>query len=77
MRRRRRQRELQKTNRLIRKNNNYATAGNIFLYLSLPSLHHYDVKIPRTLTKVDEIFFFFLYSDMALRNSVLEEFACI
>ena len=40
--RRRRQRERQKSHRLNRQNNN----SHAFLYISLPSLHDYDEKMP-------------------------------
>ena len=44
-RRRRRQQELQKSNRLDKQNRNFARAADFFLYISLPSLHDYGVKI--------------------------------
>ena len=34
-----------KGNSLTRQNNNFARASR-FLYISLPSLHHYHVKMP-------------------------------
>ena len=43
--RRRRQRERQKSNRLNGQNNIPARASRFF-YISLPSLHDYDGKIP-------------------------------
>ena len=46
---RRRQRELQYSNRLNRQNSNSARASRVhhaFLYISLPSLHGYDGKMP-------------------------------
>ena len=43
--RRRRQRELQKSNRFDKQNKNFARASR-FLYISLPALHNYDVKLP-------------------------------
>ena len=55
-----------------------------FLYISLPSLHDYDVKMPnftlyrgRRYTGDDEIFSFFLNLDMVLRNSTLGRLAYI
>ena len=45
IRRRRRQRERQKSNRFGNQNNDFARASR-FLYISLPSLHDYDVKMP-------------------------------
>ena len=44
--RRRRQRERQKSNTLNRQKNNCACFFHAFLYISLPSLHDYDVKMP-------------------------------
>ena len=43
-----------------------------FLYISLPSLHDYDVKM---YTSDDEISSLFLNLDMVLRNSTLGGFA--
>ena len=55
-----------------------------FLYISLPSLHDYEVKKPnftlyrgRTYTSDDEIFYLFLNLEMVLRNSTLGRFAYI
>ena len=50
-----------------------------FLYISLPSLHDYDVKMPNftMYTSDDEISSLFLNLDMILRNSTLGGFACI
>ena len=55
-----------------------------FLYISLPSLQDYDVKIPnftfcggREQALTNFSVFFFLNLDMVVRNSALEEFACI
>ena len=55
-----------------------------FLYISLPSLHDYDVKMPnftlhrgRKYTSDDEISSLFLNLDMVLRNSTLGRFAYI
>ena len=55
-----------------------------FLYISLPSLHDYDVKMPnftlyrgRKYTSDDEFFSLFLNLDMFLRNSTLGRFAYI
>ena len=48
-RRRRRQREQQKINRIRYQNNNFARAFHAFLYISLPTLHDYDVKMPNFL----------------------------
>ena len=45
-RRRWRQRERQKRNRLGWQNNNSARASRLFLNISLPSLHDYDVNLP-------------------------------
>ena len=54
------------------------------LYISLPSLHDYDVKMPnftlyrgRTYTSDDEIFSLFLNLEMVLRNSTLGRFVYI
>ena len=48
MSRRRWQRERQKSNRFNRQHNNSARASPFFnLYISLPSLHNYDVKWPK------------------------------
>ena len=54
-----------------------------FLYISLPSLHDYDVKM-RNFTfyggreqGTAKFFFPFLNMDIVLRNSTPEEFACI
>ena len=44
-RRRRRQKELQKSSRLDKQNRNFVRAADFFLYISLPSLHDYGVKI--------------------------------
>ena len=44
-RRRRQQQERQKRNRFDKQNNNFARASR-FLYISLPSLHDYEVKAP-------------------------------
>ena len=44
--RRWRQRERQKRNRLGWQNNNSARASRLFLNISLPSLHDYDVNLP-------------------------------
>ena len=35
-----------KKNRLNRQNNNSASASEAFLYISLPSMHEYGVKMP-------------------------------
>ena len=63
--RRRRQRERKKSNRLNRQNNNSARASR-FLYISLPSLHDYDVfsvfKFYGGLKHKTTIFFFFLWT---------------
>ena len=49
-----------------------------FLYISLPSLHDYEVKIPNfTYTGDDEISSLFLNLDMVLRNSTLGWFTHI
>ena len=55
-----------------------------FLYISLPSLHDYGVKMPnftlyrgRKYTGDDEIFSFFLNLGMVLRNSTLGRLAYI
>ena len=55
-----------------------------FLYISLPSLHDYDVKMPnftlyrgRTYTSDDELFSLFLNLEMVLRISTLGRFAYI
>ena len=45
IRRRRRQRERQKRNRFGNQNNDFARASR-FVYISLPSLHDYDAKMP-------------------------------
>ena len=45
-RRRWRQRGQQKSNRFSLANSSSARASRFFLYISLPSLHDYDVKIP-------------------------------
>ena len=42
---RRRESEKKKSNSLTRQNKNFARASR-FLYISLPSLHDYDVKMP-------------------------------
>ena len=42
-----RQRERKKNNRFNKQNNNVARASHLFvLYISLPFLHHYNVKMP-------------------------------
>ena len=55
-----------------------------FLYISLPSLHDYDVKMPnftwyrgKKHISDDQIFSLFLNLDMVLRNSTLGRFAYI
>ena len=35
-----------KNNVLLLTNNNFARAPHAILYISLPSLHHYDIKLP-------------------------------
>ena len=75
---RRRQRERQKkSNRLNRQNNN-STLAACFFYISLSSLHDYDVKMPsftffgglkRATTR---IFLLFLNLDMNVRSSASE-----
>ena len=54
----------------------------MFLYISLPSLYEYDLKIPiflfyRGHTSDDKISSLFLNLDMVLRNSSLGGFAYI
>ena len=41
-----RRRESKKSNSLTRQNNNFARASPFFLYISLPSLHDYPLKMP-------------------------------
>ena len=56
-----------------------------FLYISLPSLHDYNVKMPncsfyggrKLVTSDDEIFLLFMNLHMVLRNSTPAEFAYI
>ena len=54
-----------------------------FLYISLPSLHDYLVKVPNfpfcegRKQATDKIFFLFVNLDMVNRNSAPEELACI
>ena len=38
-----------KTTELDKQNNNFARAFHVFLYISLPTLHDYDVKMPNFL----------------------------
>ena len=45
-RRQRRQRERQKSNRLRLAKQQLCTCITLFFYISLPSLHNYDVKMP-------------------------------
>ena len=45
-RRRRRQRERQKSDRFPLAKQQLCTCITLFLYISLPSLHDYDVKMP-------------------------------
>ena len=77
---RRRQRERQKSNRFIKQNNNFAGAS-CFLYMSLPSLHDYHVKMPsftfyggrkQAKTKFSGIFFFFPNLDKLLDMALCE-----
>ena len=76
IRRRRRQRERQKSNRLSNQNNKLHV-HHAFLYISLPSLHDYDMKVLNftfyraSNTSDDEISFLFLNLDMVLRDSTL------
>ena len=54
-----------KKNRFIKQNNNFARAAHFFLYISLPLLHEYDVKMPNFTFYVGSenkttIFFFLL-----------------
>ena len=82
---RRRRTRNQKSNSLTRKNNNFALASRfILLYISLPSLQDYRVKIPsftfcdwRNHAMSDRIFFLFINLDIVDRNSAPEELACI
>ena len=78
----RRRRESQISNRLTRRNNNFARASRFFLYISLPSTSRLPVKMPnftfcegrkQAMTK----FILFMNLDMVDRNSAPEEFACI
>ena len=56
-----------KKNRFIKQNNNFARAAHFFLYISLPLLHEYDVKMPNFTFYVGSenkttIFFFLLWT---------------
>ena len=55
-----------------------------FLYTSLPSLHHYDGKMPhftfyggRKQATAKSVFFLLLNLNLVFRNSAPKEFACI
>ena len=61
---RRRHRERQKSNRFRLANNNFARA-HAFLYISQPSLHDYDVKVPNfTFCRGREHNFLFLFLNL-------------
>ena len=67
---------------LDKQTNNFARASR-FLYISLPSLHDYDVKMPnftslsRTGTQDNDFLFLFLNFDTVFQNSTPEKFANI
>ena len=83
MRRQQWQRERQKKNNRFNEQNKTLHVHHAFLYISLPSLHDYNVKMPyftllwRTQTSDDEIFLLFMNLHMVLRNSTPAEFAYI
>ena len=64
-RRRRRQRERQRSNRFRQAKQQLCTCITLFMYISLPSLHDYNVKLPNLTfcrgrgTEDNDFFFFF------------------
>ena len=82
-RRRRRQREGQKSNRIRSAKRQLCTCITLFLYISLPSLHDYDVKMLNftfcgECERKTTTFFFFLNFDTAVfKNSTPEKIADI
>ena len=78
----RRQRKREKNNGFNKENINFSRASRLFfliLYISLPSLYDYDVKMPshvlqRMYTSDVEISFLFLNVDLLLRDSALGGF---
>ena len=72
-RRRRRQQERQKSNRVLSPKQQLCTS-QAFLYISLPSLHDYHVKLPNFMfrggrERTKTIFFFFFKNQMPQESS--------
>ena len=73
------------TNNRFNEQNKTLHVHHAFLYISLPSLHDYNVKMPnctfyggrKLVTSDDEIFLLFVNLHMVLRNSTPAEFTYI